>query len=126
MPALVTPFEERGEADRHATEAVVERLIEARVDGISALGSTGEFSYLSNDERRRLAEELAKSVAGRVPLLNNGVGASGTKGAVELARRTEGMGCDGVLSGSPYYWKVREKALFKHFAKVSPNSVAEY
>jgi dihydrodipicolinate synthase/N-acetylneuraminate lyase len=77
MPALVTPFDERGEADLITTEAVVERLIEARVDGISALGSTGQFSHLTNDERRRLAEELAKSVAGRVPLLN-GVGASGT------------------------------------------------
>src|SRR3712207_3947158 len=118
MPALVTPFDERGEADLITTEAVVERLIEARVDGISALGSTGQFSHLTNDERRRLAEELVKSVAGRVPLLN-GVGASGTKEAVELARHAEGVGADSALSVSPYSWKVGEEALFKHFATVS-------
>lgn len=48
MPAMVTPFDKRGEVDLHATEAVVDRLIEAGVDGISALGSTGEFSHLTN------------------------------------------------------------------------------
>jgi Dihydrodipicolinate synthetase family len=45
---MVTPFDKRGEVDQLATEAVVERLIEAGVDGISALGSTGEFSRLTN------------------------------------------------------------------------------
>ena len=77
MPPMVRPFDERGEVDLWATEAVVERLIEGGVEGISALGSTGEFSHLTNDERRRFAEEVAKIVAGRVPLLI-GVGASGT------------------------------------------------
>lgn len=115
---MVTPFDERGDIDLRATEAVVEHLIEAGVDGISALGSTGEFSHLTNEERRRFAEELTKIVAGRVPLLI-GVGASGTKEAVELARHAESVGADGILSVSPYYWKVGEEALFKHFATVA-------
>ena len=49
MPAMVTPFDERGEVDLEAAEAVVERFIEAGVDGISPLGSTGEFSHLTGD-----------------------------------------------------------------------------
>ena len=49
MPAMVTPFDERGEVDLRAAEAVGERLIDTGVDGISALGSTGKFSYLSSD-----------------------------------------------------------------------------
>jgi hypothetical protein len=57
MPAMVTPFDERGEVDLGATEAVIERFIEAGVDGISPLGSTGEFSRLTGDERKRFAEE---------------------------------------------------------------------
>jgi Dihydrodipicolinate synthetase family len=48
MPAMVTPFDERGEVDLGATEAVVERFIEAGVDGISPLGSTGEASHLAS------------------------------------------------------------------------------
>jgi dihydrodipicolinate synthase/N-acetylneuraminate lyase len=49
MPAMVTPSDERGEVDLRAAEAVGEHLIDAGVDGISALGSTGKFSYLSSD-----------------------------------------------------------------------------
>ena len=118
MPALVTPFDERGETDTRATEAVVERLIGAGVDGISALGSTGEFSHLSADERKRFAEEVSGMVAGRVSLVI-GVGASGTWEAVDLARHAESVGANGVLCVSPFYWKVGEEALFKHFATVA-------
>lgn len=118
IPAMVTPFDERGELDLKATEAVVERFIEAGVDGISALGSTGEFSHLTGDERKRFAEEVAKIVGGRVPLLI-GVGSSGTREAVELAQHAEGIGADAVLVVSPFYWKVGEEALFEHFAAVA-------
>lgn len=118
MPAMVTPFDERGEVDPRATEAVVERLIGAGVDGISALGSTGEFSHLDADERRRFAEDLVEIVAGRTPLII-GAGATGTREAVALARHAESIGADGVLVVSPFYWKVGEEALFRHFAAVA-------
>ena len=118
MPAMVTPFDEREEVDLQATEAVVERLIEAGVDGIVALGSNGEFSHLTSEERKRFAEEVAKIVAGRTTLVI-GVGASGTKEAVELARHAERVDTDGVIVVPPYYWKVGEEALFKHFATVA-------
>jgi 4-hydroxy-tetrahydrodipicolinate synthase len=118
MPAMVTPFNERGEVDLAATEAVVERFIEAGVDGISPLGSTGESSHLTGDERRRFAEDVVKIVGGRVPLLI-GVGTSGTREAVELSRHAQSVGADAVLVVSPFYWKVGEEALFRHFAAVA-------
>src|ERR671932_2191900 len=118
MPAMVTPFDERGEVDLGATEAVVERFIEAGVDGISPLGSTGEFSHLTGEERKRFAEEVVGIVGGRVPLVV-GVGSSGTREAVELARHAEGVGADSVLVVSPFYWKASEEGLFRHFAAVA-------
>ena len=69
MPAMVTPFDERGEVDLEAAEAVVERFIEAGVSGISPLGSTGEFSHLTAEERKRFAEGVVSIVGGRVPVL---------------------------------------------------------
>ena len=118
MPAMVMPFDEHGEVDLRATEAVVERFIEAGVSGVSPLGSTGEFSHLLADERKRFLEEVIRIVAGRVPLVV-GVGAAGTKEMVELARHAEGVGADAVLVVSPFYWKVGEEALFRHFATVA-------
>ncbi len=118
MPAMVTPFDERGELDLVATEAVVERSIEAGVSGISPLGSTGEATHLTFDERKRFAEEVVRIVAGRVPLVV-GVGTSGTRETVELARHAEETGADAVLVVSPSYWKVGEEGLFRHFAAVA-------
>jgi 2-dehydro-3-deoxy-D-pentonate aldolase len=118
IPAMVTPFDERGEVDLRATEAVIERFIEAGVSGISPLGSTGEFSHLLGDERNRFVEEVIRIVAGRVPLVV-GVGAAGTKEMVELARHAESVGANAVIVLSSFYWKVGEEALFKHFATVA-------
>jgi len=116
---MVTPFDEQGEVDLGATEAVVERFIEAGVDGISPLGSTtGEASHLASEERKRFIEEVTRIVGGRVPLVV-GVGAAGTREAIELARHAEGVGVDAVLIVSPFYWKVGEEALFRHFAAVA-------
>ena len=118
MPAMVTPFDRQGELDFGAAEAVIERFIEAGVSGISPLGSTGEATHLTFDERKRYAEEVVRIASGRVPLVV-GVGSSGTREAVELARHAEGAGADAVLAVSPFYWKVGEDALFNHFAAVA-------
>jgi 4-hydroxy-tetrahydrodipicolinate synthase len=118
MPAMVTPFDGQGELDFEAAEAVIERFIEAGVDGISPLGSTGEATHLTFDERKRYAEEVVRIASGRVPLVV-GVGSSGTREAVELARHAESAGADAVLAVSPFYWKVGEEALFNHFATVA-------
>jgi 2-dehydro-3-deoxy-D-pentonate aldolase len=117
IPAMGTPFDKRGEVDLGDTEAVVERFIEAGVDGISPLGSTGEFSHLTGEERKRFAEEVVGTSGRRVPLVV-GVGAAGTREAIELVRHAEGVGVDAVLIVSPFYWKVGEEALFRHFAAV--------
>ena len=118
MPAMVTPFDERGEIDPQATEAVVERCIEAGVDGLSILGSTGEFPHLSADERRRFAERVVETVAGRTKVVV-GVGSASTDEAASLAAHAESVGADAVLCVSPFYLKVGEKALFKHFSTVA-------
>ncbi len=118
MPAMVTPFDEREDVDLVAAEAVVERFLEAGVSGISPLGSTGEASHLTADERKRFAEEIVRMVGGRVPLVI-GVGATGTRETVELARHAERVGADAVLVVSPFYWKVGEEGLFRHFAAVA-------
>lgn len=118
MPAMVTPFDGDGNLDLRAAEAVMDRSIEAGVDGILVLGSTGEFSHLTHEERRLFAEVAAGLVDGRVPLLV-GVGASGTKEAVLLAEHAAGAGADAVVVVSPYYWNVGEEGLFRHFAAVA-------
>ena len=118
MPALVTPFDEAGEIDLAAAEAVIDRHVAAGVNGIVALGSTGEFSHLTTAERLGFAEEVVGLVAGRVPAII-GTGASGTREAVSIARHAEEAGADAVVTVSPFYWTVGEEALFRHFATIA-------
>lgn len=118
MPAMVTPFDEQGGIDLGATERVVERCIEAGVDGLSILGSTGEFPHLSAEERRWFAERVIGMVDGRVEVVV-GVGSTSTREAVELARHTGEHGADATLCVPPFYFKVGEKALFRHFSAVA-------
>ena len=118
MPAMVTPFDERGEIDLRATEAVIERFVDAGVSGISPLGSTGEATHLTFDERKRFAGEVVRIVGGRIPVVV-GAGSSGTRVAVELARNAEEVGADAALVVSPFYWGIGEEGLFRHFEAVA-------
>ncbi len=115
---MVTPFDESGEVDLRATEAVVENFVGAGVDGISALGSTGEFSHLTLDERKSFAEAVVEIVSGRASLLI-GVGAPGTREAIELARHAEQAGADALLVVTPYYNKPTQEGLYRHYKAIN-------
>lgn len=118
MPAMITPFDELGEIDYEATERVVEHCIGAGVDGLSILGSTGEFPHLSAEERRGFAERVIRLVEGRVKVVV-GVGSTSTREAADLAQHAGDRGADATLCVPPYYFKVGEKALFRHFSAVA-------
>src|SRR5918992_6048219 len=84
LPALITPFTEDGDAiDTRALAANVERLIGGGVGGLVPGGSTGEFTTLTNAERRQLTEVTVEAAAGRVPVVA-GTGALSTRETVEL------------------------------------------
>ena len=90
LPALITPFTEDGSAiDTEGLVANVERLIEAGVGGLVPGGSTGEFTTLAHDERRRLVEATVEAAAGRVPVVA-GTGALSTTETVDSASTPSG------------------------------------
>ena len=67
LPALITPFTEDGSAiDTDALAAIVDRLIGAGVAGLVPGGSTGEFTTLSDAERRELVETTVAAAASPV------------------------------------------------------------
>src|SRR5919109_1737625 len=85
LPALVTPYSDDGSAIASgALAAIVDRLIGAGVAGLVPGGSTGEFTTLTNAERRRLVEITVEAADGRVPVVA-GAGALSTRETVELS-----------------------------------------
>ena len=93
-------------------------LIEAGVHGLTALGSTGEFAYLSWPQRRRVAEVVVAAARGRVPVIA-GVAATTTAEAVFQARAMQALGADGILAVLEAYFPVPDEGVVAYFAAIA-------
>lgn len=103
LVALATPFGADGSSvDEPALRRLVDAVIGGGVAGIVPCGSTGEFTSLTNEERRRVAEVVLDQAAGRVPVVPH-VGAMTTHEAAGLARHAEAAGAAGVMAVAPWY-----------------------
>lgn len=100
--AMATPFGADGAIDEAELRASVNRAVEAGVDGLAPCGSTGEFTAMSDEERRRVVEVVVEEAAGRVPVVVQ-TGALTTKTAVELSRHAAETGAAGVFAIVPFY-----------------------
>ena len=94
FPAFVTPFA-NGEFDEVAYRAHLRTLLDDKVDGLVVTSSAGEWYTMSDKERIR-AWEIARDVAGKVPVIA-GTSTVGTREAVKLAREASEVGVDGCM-----------------------------
>ena len=92
-------------------------LIGAGVHGLTPLGSTGEFAYLSRDQRRRVVEVVIEAAAGRVPVVA-GVASTTTADAVDQAREWQRLGADGVLAILEAYFPLADDGVFSYFRAI--------
>jgi 4-hydroxy-tetrahydrodipicolinate synthase len=119
LPALITPFTDDGDAiDTESLAAFVERLIDAGVAGLVPGGSTGEFTTLTNAERRQLTEVTVEAAAGRVPVVA-GTSALSTRETVELSVHAEQAGAAAVMIIPPFYDAPGWRELLAHYTAVS-------
>src|SRR5512145_769642 len=116
LTALVTPFR-AGEIDEAALRALVERQIDAGIDGLVPCGSTGESATLSHAEHRRVVEIVVQATRGRVPVVA-GTGSNNTREAIELTQHAKAAGADGALLISPYYNRPTQAGIVEHYAEI--------
>jgi 4-hydroxy-tetrahydrodipicolinate synthase len=115
--AVITPFR-GGQVDEEALRTLVERQIDAGIDGIVPCGSTGESATLSHLEHRRVVEIVIETAAGRVPVIA-GTGSNSTREAIELTMHAKEAGAQGALLLSPYYNKPTQEGIYAHYAAVA-------
>ncbi len=116
--ALVTPFAADGGVDERALARLVDFQIDAGVDFLVPCGTTGESVTLTRQERLRVVGIVRERAAGRVPILA-GAGGNDTRRVIDLARRMEQLGVDGLLSVTPYYNKPTQEGLYRHYEALS-------
>lgn len=112
----LTPLNESG-IDEAAFARLVERLADAGVDSIAALGSTGSYAYLTQAERMRVAQ-LAVEHAGDVPVMI-GIGALRTRDVLKLAEDAQKAGASAVLLAPVSYQKLTEEEVFGLYEAVT-------
>ncbi|MFW9807694.1 MAG: 4-hydroxy-tetrahydrodipicolinate synthase [Candidatus Thorarchaeota archaeon] len=118
MPALVTPFTRHGDISEEGYKQVIDYTIERGVTGVVALGTTGEFSYLRTEERKKMLKATIEFVDGRVPIIA-GTGQHSTRATIALTKYAADLGCDAALVISPYYLRPSDKGYYEHYASVA-------
>ncbi len=118
LVALVTPMTADGEVAWDDVERHIDAVIEGGADGIVVTGTTGETSTLTDEEKLRLVE-VGKSVAqGRAKIITGGP-SNETAHAIQLAKRSEQIGADGIMAVTPYYNKPTQAGVLTHFRMVA-------
>ena len=111
--AIVTPFRD-GKVDYDALGSLLEWHVSEGTDAIIICGTTGEASTLTDDEQIETIRFTVEVISGRIPVAA-GVGSNDTLHGVELTKRAEAAGVNGVLHVTPYYNKASRKGLIAHF-----------
>jgi len=117
LTALVTPFK-NGKVDFEGLAKLVDWQIEQGVDGIVAVGTTGESATLSVEEHIAVVAATVKAARGRVPVIA-GAGGNATDEALELTRASEAAGANALLHVTPYYNRPNQEGLFRHFEAIA-------
>jgi len=116
--AIVTPFNSDLSVDYSALRHLVQWQIENGVDGLVAVGTTGESPTLEIDEHLKVIATTVEAAAGKVQVIA-GTGANSTSEAVALTRELLQMAVDATLQVTPYYNKPSAEGLYQHFATVA-------
>jgi len=116
FPALVTPFTPDDRLDEEAYRELI-RFVLPHVDGVVPCGTTGEFSYMALEERKRAVEVCLDEVAGRVPVVA-GTGCTSTRETVALTEWARDTGATGALVVAPYFLKPTFNEVYDHFRAV--------
>ncbi|MDO5710129.1 MAG: dihydrodipicolinate synthase family protein [Micrococcales bacterium] len=114
IPPLITPLTPTGALDTGSLRAVIERMIDAGVHGVFALGSTGEVAFFEDAMREEILTSVVEIVAGRVPIFA-GVIDMQTRRVVEHIRRAEEAGVDALVATAPFYAITGPQEVEHHF-----------
>ncbi|HOK25035.1 MAG TPA: 4-hydroxy-tetrahydrodipicolinate synthase [Bacteroidales bacterium] len=126
--AIITPFKNDSSIDFSSLEKVINHVINGGVNYIVLMGTTGESSTLTKDEKKALISFTLDTINKRVPLVV-GIGGNNTQEIITQLKTTALKSVDGILSVAPYYNKPTQKGLYEHFkaiATCSPVPVIMY
>jgi 4-hydroxy-tetrahydrodipicolinate synthase len=119
--ALVTPFS-HGMLDLASLEKIVEYNIEAGIDFLVPLGTTGETSTLSESETNTVLQEVIRVNRGRLPIVCGAFAKNNTAAVLDAIHHSSLAGVDALLMATPYYNKPSQRGMYLHFTAIADAS----
>jgi 4-hydroxy-tetrahydrodipicolinate synthase len=111
---LPTPFKAGGDLDVDSLRRVVDLIVGAGVNGVTALGVTGEVSRLNERERHTVVETVVGQVAGRAKVIV-GASADGVRTCIEFSREAKALGAAAVMVSPPRMPKLNTESVVNHY-----------
>ena len=119
ITAMVTPFAKDGSVDYGRLQAIVDEQVAGGVEGICAVGTTGESPTLDHAEHHKVIEKTIEFAQGKVKIIA-GTGANSTAEAISLTKAAIAAGgSDATLQVTPYYNKPNAEGIYRHFMTIA-------
>ncbi len=115
---IPTPLTKRGKVDIESTRRLVDFHIEAGIDGLLPLGTSGEFALLSREDREIMVNTAVDQADSRVPVVA-GVSDPSIENVVQLSSDAKEAGADAVIATPPYYFTTTDEGHYRHFKTIS-------
>ena len=109
IPPVVTIFDKEGHGNWEAMKAHADYMIRGGVDGLAYLGTSGEFSVMTQEAKKELIRNMVPYVKDRVQAVV-GIGDTCLENTLELAEEAERAGAAGLLAVTPYFSVYGEEA----------------
>ena len=117
IPPVVVPLDENRQLDLEALDRSINRMIDAGVDGLFFLGSSGEVAFLTDAQRYHVLQEGVAMVCGRVPVFA-GIIDMETLRVIDQAKRAAAYGVDALVATAPFYALGGPRETERHFRAI--------
>jgi 4-hydroxy-tetrahydrodipicolinate synthase len=117
FPAVITPFTSDNKINADVYREIL-RFILPHADGVVTCGTTGEFIYLSNEEKLHILQVTLEETRRKYPVIM-GSACPSTAETMQLTRAVKRGGADAALIAAPYFIKPTYNEVYDHFAKLN-------
>ncbi|TYS24248.1 4-hydroxy-tetrahydrodipicolinate synthase [Bacillus subtilis] len=121
IPALPTPMNEDNSIDFNGLKQIIDHVIEGGMHCLLVGGSTGEYSLMNVEERKKVIKFVCDQTNGRVPIMA-GTGCHRTEDTIELTQYAAAVGAECALVINPYYMQTSRQGIIDHYKAVAENS----
>ncbi len=116
--ALITPFNNDKSIDYISLKKLITEQVEANIDGIVILGTTGERPVIDENESDAIIELVVKIAKDKIKIIV-GTGSNNTSQSIKKSIKAQELGADAILSVNPYYNKPPQEGMYQHFSQIA-------